>query len=88
MYHAMTFVGRKDPALGSEQRVLVESHLFDVTLQLYGEQLTVHFERFLRPPIPVGSLQQLQQMLSQDERDCRKVLSELDSDLSNDTPTA
>jgi FAD synthase len=84
----MTFVGRKDPALGAEQRVLVESNLFDVTLELYGSSITVHFERFMRPPIPIASLQQLQEMLNQDQRDCRKVLSEVESDFSNDTPTA
>ena len=73
-YQAMVDVTRR-PTTGNHENVVVEAHLFDYTGNLYGQQVTLYFDRFLRFERKFSSLKELQRQLKEDERIAREILS-------------
>ena len=66
IYDAVINFGFK-PTLGNAATApLVEAHLFDVQPLLYGEQITVYFERFLREERCFANLEELKAQISAD----------------------
>ena len=57
----------------------LEAHLFDVALDLYERQVTVHLLTHLRPPQRFGSLAALQAQLGDDARAARVALAARDA---------
>ncbi len=68
------------PTIGGEKEPLVEAHLFDTELNLYGETLQVFFGHFLRPEKRYTSMEQLQQQIDRDSQQARRFLHDLATD--------
>ncbi len=61
------------PTLGGTRRLL-EVHLFEFSGELYGRNLDVRFEQFLRAEIPFPSLDALQVQITEDAQSARHIL--------------
>jgi len=61
-YKGMAYVDLK--------RHIIEVHLFDYEGDLYGQELEIHFSKFIRHPINFSSLNQVKMQLDQDAEDC------------------
>lgn len=70
-YRALANIGRKPTVSHAGTRVL-EVHLFDFDRDLYGQQITVTLERFLRPERRFDSLEALQKQIEQDKNNALK----------------
>ncbi|NOZ13387.1 MAG: bifunctional riboflavin kinase/FAD synthetase [Acidobacteria bacterium] len=64
-YESITNIGLK-PTFGGK-KVIVETHLFDFDMDIYGEEIFVAFVEFIRPEMKFDSVQNLIQAI---ERDC------------------
>lgn len=73
-YAAMTNVGRR-PTLDNGIDITIESHLFDVDMDLYGRTLELRFIERLRDEMRFPSLEALQAQLRDDARQARQWLS-------------
>lgn len=62
------------PTLGLTQ-CLLETHLFDTSVDLYGRVLEVEFRHYLRPELRFGSLETLKQQMHADASDARRLLN-------------
>lgn len=71
----MLYIGDR-PSLADGRGVVIELHLFDFDGDLYGEKLTVYFERFLRGDLALDGLEALTEQLKRDEINARNVLSD------------
>lgn len=71
-YLAVTNIGSR-PTVGGH-RVTIEPHLLDFEGDLYGEQLTLAFYRYLRPEQNFDSLEELKAQIKKDRAESRKVL--------------
>ena len=81
IYDAVINLGIK-PTLGNTVvKPLVEAHLFDVQLELYGELITVYFKHFLRGERCFASLEDLKAQIAADCLAARRVEPNLSSDL-------
>ena len=65
IFDGITNVGYK-PTVGGETRKGVETYLFDLDRDLYGEILTVRFYGYERPERKFASLEELQKRIEQD----------------------
>lgn len=65
IFEGITNVGYK-PTVGGETRKGVETYLFDLDRDLYGEILTVRFYGYERPERKFASLEELQKRIEQD----------------------
>ena len=63
------------PTIGGENKPLLEAHIFDRHLELYGEEITVALGSFLRPEKRFAGMKQLQQQIDQDSRNARLFLA-------------
>lgn len=78
IYHA----GKKYPGVVSigtcstfgEHPLVIEAHLFDVTLDLYGEELHVELLDHLRPQKKFGNPDELVEQMRLDEKNARQLL--------------
>lgn len=70
---AATNVGH-NPTFTNEQKINIESHLFDVDLDLYGEKIEVHFLEFLRDERPFENRNELILQIEKDESHARKLI--------------
>lgn len=61
------------PTLGLTQ-CLLETHLFDVQMDLYGQLLSVEFRHHLRPELKFDSMDRLREQMHQDAADARQLL--------------
>jgi riboflavin kinase/FMN adenylyltransferase len=73
LYGGVSNFGIK-PTIGGEKKPLVEAHLFDVDLPLYGESIRVYFGQYLRPEQRFDNLEQLKEQISADSRAAREFL--------------
>jgi riboflavin kinase/FMN adenylyltransferase len=64
------------PTFGEDQ-VLLEVHLFDVEVDLYGQELEVHFIRRLRPERKFPGVEALRAQIAEDCRQARELLGAL-----------
>lgn len=60
-----------------KQTLLLEVHLFGVTLDLYGEHLRVALVEHLRPERKFAGLDELRRQIAQDGQEARRILAEL-----------
>ncbi|NLF80451.1 MAG: bifunctional riboflavin kinase/FAD synthetase [Clostridia bacterium] len=65
------------PTVGGEALPLVEAHIFDQEIELYGENIRVWFGQFIRPEKRFADLIELQRQIEQDSRLARKFLRPL-----------
>ncbi|MCK5879107.1 MAG: bifunctional riboflavin kinase/FAD synthetase [Holophagae bacterium] len=56
-YRSVTNIGLK-PTFGGE-KIIVETHLFDFDMDIYGEEITVAFVEFIRPEMKFDSVKKL-----------------------------
>lgn len=73
-YQGITNVGYK-PTVGGEAFLGVETYLFQCDEDLYGEQSTVEFYKFLRPERKFPSLEELKKQLSIDVKQGQEFFS-------------
>ena len=74
-YDAVTNVGVR-PTVDENGGVTVESHLLDVSEQLYGKECRVEFVKLLRREQKFADLSALQAQIAKDVSDAREVLAE------------
>lgn len=69
----VTNIGVRPTVNGDTEAVrpVVETHLFDLTAELYGREMTVELLHFLRPEQRFASLEELQQQIKADVRQAR-----------------
>jgi len=72
IYEGVANFGYKPTIKGGETQPLVEAHLFDVDLDLYGEQITVRFGNFLRPEKQFAGIQELKTQIAADSLAARR----------------
>lgn len=65
VFEGITNIGYK-PTVGGETRKGVETYLFDLDRELYGEELTVRFYGYARPEQKFASLEELKAQIEQD----------------------
>ncbi len=69
IYKSMINVG-KVPTFGGEE-YKIETHAIGISQPLYGKQITVYFERFLRDVVKFDSVAQLKTQLEKDVKEIR-----------------
>lgn len=62
------------PTVADSEAISLEVHIFDFQGDLYGQKLTVKFERFLRDELKFSDLQALQNQIQKDEALARNLL--------------
>ncbi len=72
-YGGVTNIGCK-PTVESEEKVGVETHIFDFEGDLYGKWVRVELLRFHRPEKRFADVEQLREELHKDSKICRKYL--------------
>jgi len=72
LYPSMTFVGRKSTDLDVDKAniPLVETHIFDFKGNLYRQNISVLFEKFIREDKKLGSFSELVAQLKEDKQKC------------------
>ncbi len=71
-YDSITNIGLK-PTFGGK-KVIVETHLFDFDMDIYGEEIFVAFVEFIRPEMKFDSVQNLIQAIGHDCALAREIL--------------
>lgn len=69
-------LGRRPQFTGGRGHRLLESHLLDVSADLYGETARVSFVERLRPEQRFGSVEELVEQMRRDVEDVRRLLTE------------
>ena len=64
------------PTVAGDTRTL-EVHLFDFSADLYGRELEISFQKFLRPEIKFPSIDALRLQIQRDANEAKKALAEL-----------
>lgn len=70
-YLGMTNIGT-NPTFTDEKRIKIETHLFDVSKDLYGEQVGLEFLRFERPDRRFSTAEELIAQMKDDDRLLRR----------------
>lgn len=73
VYPAATSIGY-NPTFGDVHERTIESHLLDVTVDLYGEQISVEFVEFIRGMQKFPDADALAAQMGRDEEEIRKIL--------------
>jgi riboflavin kinase/FMN adenylyltransferase len=63
------------PTVGDALDRVLEVHIFDFSVDLYGRELEVKFERFLRPEKRFSSIEELRAQIGRDAALAREILS-------------
>jgi riboflavin kinase/FMN adenylyltransferase len=66
-------VGRR-PTLGGDPRTRLETHIFDFDGDLYGREIGVRLEHFLRPDAKFADLEELKAAIAADAEAARRLL--------------
>lgn len=77
-YPAATSIGI-NPTFGELSERVIESHLLDTSIDLYGDVITVHFVRFIRGMQKFPNADALAHQMGVDERAIRVILADLPS---------
>ncbi len=75
-HRGMLYIGDR-PVVSDGRGTTIELHLFDFSGDLYGEEVTVYFRKFLREDVDLEGLNALKAQLSTDEDQARKLLQDL-----------
>jgi riboflavin kinase/FMN adenylyltransferase len=62
------------PTFGQDGRRLIEAHLLDATMDLYGVQLQLHFVEWLRAELRFDSVEALIEQMDDDRERARQIL--------------
>lgn len=73
-YSSMIYIGRR-PTINTISQPIVEVHILNLDQDLYGEQLIVYFEFFVREDQKFDSIEELKQSLNRDKLKITKILS-------------
>ena len=73
-YHAATSLG-VNPTFGDVSERTLESHLLDVTLDLYGDSVTIEFVEFIRGMQKFPNPEALAEQMARDEEVIRDILA-------------
>lgn len=68
-YFGVCNVGSR-PTVDHDDRILAETHLFDFSGDLYGEEVKVSFHSFLRPEVKFSGIEELKKQIA---KDCEKA---------------
>ena len=68
----VTNIGRRPTV--NDRGVLVETHLFDFDKEIYGCQMTIHLQAFLRPEQKFDGLDALREQIAKDVKHARQIL--------------
>lgn len=63
------------PTVSQELKAKLEVHIFDFSGDLYGQDLNVTFESYLRPEKKFSSVDELKEQIQKDIQEARKVMS-------------
>jgi riboflavin kinase/FMN adenylyltransferase len=66
-------LGYRPTVAGGEAQRLLELHLFDVDLDIYGQEVEVRFTRFLRPEQKFAGLDELKAQIARDVAEARAL---------------
>lgn len=72
LHQGMLNIGVR-PTVGGLTRT-IEVHLFDFDQDLYGQELTIHFEARIRQERKFAGMEELKRQLNQDQKDARRML--------------
>ena len=75
VYDAVVNLGYKPTVENQGAEKLVEAHIFDAQLKLYGERITVYFMHFLREEKCFAGLHELKEQINMDCREALGVMS-------------
>lgn len=65
IYPGMMSIGTR-PTL-PDSREMIEANIFDFSENLYGQQLRIHFKKYIRPELKLDSLESLTEKIKEDE---------------------
>jgi riboflavin kinase/FMN adenylyltransferase len=68
-------IGLRPTVDASANAPVVEVHLFDLSADLVGENLSLEFVKFLRPELKFSGLEELQEQIARDCSEARKTLN-------------
>ena len=71
-WDGITNVGTK-PTITEEKKVLAESYLFDFKDEIYGKQIKIYFNDFLRPELKFETIEQLKIQIQNDVEQARNI---------------
>ena len=74
-YPGVANIGVRPTVTNGAAELLLETHLFDFSGDLYGRDMEVYFHEFLRPEQKFPSLPALQAQIAQDAAQARKILA-------------
>ena len=69
VYNSMTNIGNH-PSIDELKKNIVETHLFDCNINLYGKTIIVEFLDWIRPQVKFNSLDELKKQLENDKLKC------------------
>ncbi len=75
-FDGITNIGLR-PTVDSDERVSVETHLFDYKGDLYGKQVEVQFLHFLRPERKFADVEALKSAMFEDLKNAKTILEKL-----------
>ncbi len=74
-YKAMTSIG-VNPTFNDVEHQVIEVHILDFNEDIYGDNITIEWCKYLRPELKFDTVDQLIQQLKQDEEDTRSYFSD------------
>lgn len=75
-YQAMISIGL-NPTVKDDRVVSIEAHIFDFDKDIYNRNVSFVYVQYLRPELKFNSLNGLIAQLKEDEKECRKVLKDI-----------
>ena len=75
-YPAVANCGYQPTIDASNQTMVLEVHLLDEDMDLYGKQLKTDFIRQIRPEIHFANIEELKKQIAQDSETARKIIAE------------
>lgn len=75
-YQAMISIGL-NPTVKDDRVVSIEAHIFDFDRDIYNKEVSFVYVQYLRPELKFNSLNGLILQLKEDEKECRKVLKDI-----------
>lgn len=75
-YQAMISIGL-NPTVKDDRVVSIEAHIFDFDRDIYNKEVSFVYVQYLRPELKFNSLNGLIVQLKEDEKECRKVLKDI-----------
>lgn len=67
------------PTVGEQDRIWVETNIFDYSDDCYGKSATVELVRFMRPEQNFGSVEMLMEQIGKDKENTRRYFEEINS---------